>query len=185
MSRKRFPIVVVVLLVASCAFGQLTQGWSDVVTNSATLSGGMGLAVSGNLITQDLTQTSLGWSGTALQSSSSGYGQLAVAGGIGSSQGVGQIVSGSGGQTIDLTGMSQGLTLTAGQSLGTTSGWLGVSHGTQAATASQTQMVGSWSGLSTQSQSASILQSGTVISTHGGSGSVYQSAYSSSYQSQN
>ena len=185
MTRKMFPVVMVVLVVASCALGQLTQGWGDLFTNRATQSGGVGVAGSMNFVTHDLTQTSLGWGSGALQTSSRGYGQLAVAGGIASSQGVGQTVGGAGGQVIDASGMGQGLTLTAGQGLGTTTGWLGGAHGTQGAAASQTQMAGSWSGFSTQSQSASILQSGTVIGAFGGSGSVTQSAYSTSYQSQN
>ncbi len=184
MSRKSLFLGVAILLVASCAWAQMNQTWSAMLGNGAMQNGGIGISTSVNAASLSNTQSAFSWTGGSFQTNSAGFGQFAIAGGVGSAQGVGQTIGGFGGQTIG-AGMSQGLVLGAGQTVGTTTGWVGGANGTQGGTVSQTQVVGSWSGISTQSQQASVFQSGTVISGLGGSGSVHQGAFVTSSQSQN
>lgn len=183
MSRKSWLVGILVLLVASCGWAQMNQTWSAMLGNGALQNGGIGLSTSVNTATLSNTQTSFNWGGATFQANNAGFGQMAVAGGVGSTQGVGQVISGFGGQTIG-PGLSQGLTLGADQTAGTTTGWIGNASGIQGGAVNQTQVAGSWRGVSTQSQQASVLQSSTVTGALGGSGIVHQGAFVTSSQSQ-
>ncbi len=181
MSRKSYWIAIAVVLMASCAYGQLSQTWSLGLANGVSEMDGLGIPVTGAMSANvSETQTMFTWSGGVIQSAGAGAGQTATAGGLGSSQGVTQILGGSGIQS----GGTQTLGLSGNQMMGTSTGWLGGATGSQGAGASQSQTAFSWDGIATQTQQASFSQSGTVVAGLGGSGSIVQGVFVTASQSQ-